>query len=63
MSKSLNPYYGHRFPPEVISHAVSLYHRLTLSFRDIEELLAICGFQTSFESIRRGCLKFPQANI
>ncbi|MEW8030351.1 MAG: IS6 family transposase, partial [Candidatus Thiodiazotropha sp.] len=35
MSKSDSPYYRHRFPPEVISHAVWLYHRFTLSFRDI----------------------------
>ena len=54
-----NPYIRHRFPPEIISHAVWLYHRFTLSFRDIEELLAIRGIQTSYESIRRWCLKFP----
>jgi len=59
MSKSTNPYYRHRFPPEVISHAVLLYHRFTLSFRDIEEILAIRGIHTSYESIRRWCLKFP----
>jgi len=40
MSKSNNPYSRYRFPPEVISYAVWLYHRFTLSFRDIEELLA-----------------------
>ena len=33
-------YRGHRFPPEIISHAVWLYHRFTLSFRDVEDLLA-----------------------
>jgi putative transposase len=60
MSKSDTPYYRHRFPPEVISHAVWLYHRFTLSFRDIEEILAIRGIQTSYESIRRWCLKFPR---
>ena len=60
LNKSDNPYYRHRFPPEVISHAVWLYHRFTLSFRDIEEILAIRGNQTSYESIRRWCLKFPQ---
>ena len=32
-------YRGHRFPPEIISHAVWLYHRFTLSFRDVEDLL------------------------
>ncbi|MEL0583976.1 MAG: IS6 family transposase [Candidatus Thiodiazotropha sp. (ex. Lucinoma kazani)] len=60
MNKSDNPYYRHRFPLEVISHAVWLYHRFTLSFRDIEEILAIRGIQTSYESIRRWCLKFPR---
>jgi len=58
MSKSNNPYSRYRFPPEVISHAVWPYHRFTLSFRDIEELLAIRGVQTSYESIRLWCLKF-----
>ncbi len=33
-------YRGHRFPPEIISHAIWLYHRFTLSFRDVEDLLA-----------------------
>jgi putative transposase len=33
-------YYGHRFPAEIISHAVWLYHRFCLSFRDVEDLLA-----------------------
>ncbi len=51
--------YTSSFPPEIISHAVWLYHRFTLSFRDIEELLAIRGIHTSYESIRRWCLKFP----
>ena len=37
---SLPNYRGYRFPPEVISHAVWLYHRFTLSLRDIEDLLA-----------------------
>ena len=43
MNTIKNPYIRHRFPPEIISHAVWLYHRFTLSFRDIEELLAIRG--------------------
>ena len=59
MSNSSNPYARHRFPPQVISHAVWLYHRFTHNFRDIEELLAIRGIQTLYESIRRWCLKFP----
>ena len=36
-------YRGHRFPAEIISHAVWLYHRFTLSFRDVEDLLAERG--------------------
>ena len=63
MSPIKNPYIRHRFPPEVISHAVWLYHRFTLSFRDIEELLAIRGIHTSYESIRRWCLKFPSHSL
>ncbi len=57
--KTKNPYLRHRFLPKIISHAVWLYHRFTLSFRDIEELLAIRGIHTSYETIRRWCLKFP----
>ena len=36
-------YRGYRFPPEIISHAVWLYHRFSLSFRDVEDLLAQRG--------------------
>jgi putative transposase len=54
-------YRGHRFPPEIISHAVWLYHRFTLSFRDVEDLLAERGILVSYETIRFWCLKFgPQ---
>lgn len=48
----------HRFPPEVIKHAVWLYHRFSLSFRDVEDLLAERGVIVSYETIRRWCLKF-----
>ena len=51
-------YRGHRFPPEIISHAVWLYHRFTLSFRDVEDLLAERGIIVSCEAIRFWCLKF-----
>jgi putative transposase len=34
-------YRRHRYPPQIISHAVWLYHRFSLSFRDVEDLLAI----------------------
>ena len=52
------PYRGHRFPPDVISYAVWLYHRFCLSFHDVEDLLAGRGIETSYETIRRWCLKF-----
>jgi len=48
---------GHRFPPEIISHAVWLYHRFCLSFRDVEDLLAERGVTVSYESIRHWCRK------
>ena len=51
-------YRGHRFPPQIISHAVWLYHRFTLSFRDVEDLLAERGVTVSYESIRRWGRKF-----
>jgi putative transposase len=51
-------YRRHRFPPEIISHAVWLYHRFTLSFRDVEDLLAERGVAVSYEAIRYWCLKF-----
>ena len=43
MPERPNPYRGHRFPREVIAHAVRLYLRFALSFRDVEELLAERG--------------------
>ena len=54
-------YARHRFPPEVIQHAVWLYARFTLSFRDVEELLAERGLDVSYETIRRWVLKFGPA--
>ena len=60
MNASTNPYAGHRYPTEIISHAVWLYFRFTLSFRDIEELLATRGIVLTHESIRQWCLKFGQ---
>jgi putative transposase len=51
-------YRGYRFPPEIISHAVWLYHRFSLSFRDVEELLAERGVVVSYETIRQWCQKF-----
>ena len=49
---------GYRFPPEIISHAVWLYHRFCLSFRDVEDLLAERGVAVSYEAIRLWCQTF-----
>ncbi len=51
-------YRGYRFPPEIISHAVWLYHRFCLSFRDVEDLLAQRGITVSYEAVRLWCIKF-----
>jgi putative transposase len=51
-------YHGYRFPPTIISHAVWLYHRFCLSFRDVEDLLAERGIVVSYESIRQWCNRF-----
>ena len=58
MNKIAPSYHGYRFPPEIISHAVWLYHRFCLSFRDVEDLLAERGVVVSYETIRRWCSKF-----
>jgi transposase-like protein len=58
MSKRESPYPGHRFPPVLISHAVWLYTRFCLSFRDVEDLLAERAIEVAYETIRRWCLKF-----
>ena len=46
-------YAGYRFPPEVIHQAIWLYLRFTLSFRDVEDLLAERGIVVSYETVRR----------
>ena len=51
-------YRRHRFPPVVIQHAVWLYLRFTLSYRDVEDLLAERGLDISYETIRSWVLKF-----
>ena len=48
----------HRFPPDLICHAVWLYFRFTLSFRDVEEMLAQRGIDFSYETIRCWTIKF-----
>ena len=58
MKRSESLYKHHRFPPEIIQHAVWLYYRFNLSGRDIEDLLAERGIVVSYESIRLWCVKF-----
>jgi hypothetical protein len=53
-----DPHYRHRFPAEIISQAVWLYHVFSLSLRDVELLLAERGVVASYETIRRWCNKF-----
>jgi putative transposase len=53
MRSSRNSYAGYRYPGEIIAHAVWLYHRFCLSFRDVEDLLAERGITVSHETIRQ----------
>jgi putative transposase len=49
-------YRGHRFPPPITQHAIWLYLRFTLSYRDVEELLAERSLEVSYETVRRWVL-------
>ena len=51
-------YRGYRFPREIIARAVWLYRLFTLSFRDIEDLLAERGVSVTYETIRQWCGRF-----
>ena len=53
-------YARHRFPP-VIIHAVWLYFRFALSYRDVEDMLAERGIDSSYETVRRWALKFGRS--
>jgi putative transposase len=55
-------YKGYRFPSEIISHAVWLYFRFSLSFRDVEELLAQRGIVVTYETVRQWCFTFGQSS-
>ena len=58
MKTTTPSYQRHRFPSEIISHAVWLYHRFCLSFREVEELLAERGIIVTYETVRQWCQKF-----
>jgi putative transposase len=52
---------GHRYPVEIISHCVWLYHRFPLSLREVEEMMLARGVVVTYESIHQWCRKFGQA--
>src|SRR5215471_21360313 len=56
-------YRRHRFPPVIIQHAVWVYLRFTLSYRDVEELLAERGLDISYETVRCWVLKFTDLEL
>ena len=60
MTAAGSSYKGFRFPPEVISQCVWLYHRFSLSFRDVQELMLEGGVDVSYETIRAWCDRFGQ---
>ncbi len=51
-SRTTSLYRNHRFPPEIIVHAVWLYHRFSLSFREVEEMLAERCVTVTYEAVR-----------
>ena len=58
MNTKTPSYRGFRFPSEIISHAIWLYHRLCLIFREVEELLAEHGITVTYETNRHWCQNF-----
>ena len=54
MTSPVPSYHGYRFPPDIIAHAVWLYFRFSLSFRDVEDLLAQRGITVTYETNRLG---------
>ena len=63
MKPSPDPHFRHRFPTELISHAVWLYHVFSLSLRDVELLLAERGIIVSHETVRRWCQKCGESSL
>jgi putative transposase len=58
--RTVSLYHRHRFPGEIFGHCVWLYFRFALSFRDVEEMLAMRGVVLTYETVREWCLKFGQ---
>ena len=60
MAVMVPSYKGFRYPVEIISHCVWLYHRFPLSFREVEEMMLARGVVVSHETVRQWCRKFGQ---
>ncbi len=60
MSTPPSLYHRRRFPPEIISHCVWLYFRFSISYRDVEEMMAVRGVTLTYETVREWCRKFGQ---
>jgi putative transposase len=60
MAAVVPSYRGFRYPVEIISHCVWLYHRFPLSFREVQEMIMERGIVVSHEMIRQWCAKFGQ---
>jgi putative transposase len=60
MATVVPSYKGFRYPVEIISHCVWLYHRFPLSFREVEEMMLERGVVVSHETVRQWCGKFGQ---
>ena len=58
MNNPAPSYHGYRFPADIIAHAIWLYFRFSLSFRDVEDLLAQRGITVTYETIRQWCRTF-----
>ena len=58
--RTADSYKNHRFPSEILVHAVWLYQRFSLCLREVEELLTERGVTVSYEAVRLWCLKFAQ---
>src|SRR3954453_173040 len=56
-----NPHHRHRFPADILGHAVWLYHVFSLSLRDVELILAERGVFLPYETVRRWCRKFGES--
>ena len=61
-STTASSYKGFRFPQEIIGHAVWLYFRFSLSYRDVEELLAERSIIVTYETIRQWSQRFGQGH-